>query len=131
VKFNNLELVSYEFFSAVKVSSQQNVHSYMIFATKLRSPPSIYLQWVEDTEAFDFEYDNQSNKFFLRKASKVENSKLLEHRAVTHNVFCIDNQLLIFGGNQNTTQTVEYLDLQAAETAKQPFKTVPNVTYQC
>ncbi len=71
------------------------------------------------------------NAFTLNKSTRVENCKLLEHRAVTHNVFCIDKQLLVFGGNQSTTQTVEYLDLQAAESVKQPFKTVPNVSYQC
>jgi hypothetical protein len=39
-------------------------------------------------------------------------STMLERREVTHNVFCVDNKLMVFGGiNGTQNQTVEYLDL--------------------
>ena len=58
------------------------------------------------------EYDNTNNTFTIRKSQKVLGSSLRDRRAVTHNVFCVDNKLMVFGGiNGTQNQTVEYLDL--------------------
>ena len=60
MKFNNsADSVNYEYFSAVKVSSFLNSDTYMIFGKRMRPAPSIFREEVvEETEAYDFVYDN-------------------------------------------------------------------------
>ena len=108
ILFNPKAQIKYEYFASIHMGSNETQEEYLIFATPAHNDPSIE---GKPTEIYDLIYDNEKAGFSILPSKRLDKPIMRERRAVSHNVFHLNDKIFVFGGTSNPLSSGEYLDL--------------------